>query len=270
MKIITKNPDARLKSLIKQMWIIEENGSLDIDVKSFPVGYSFINVINGNHFNIIQDSNRTQTYSYLAGPLDSPFTLGMTFIKRALMVQLQPFAIPILFSMPADEFHDHVLPLADFNAKLATYLEELIFSELTSNQVLEKTSRIFMDMMGDQHLDMRIPTALACMLESKGKVPISKLAHEVNVSQRRLQQLFQYYFGLPAKTYARIIRMQHHTFQWLNGTDMDVVIPDGYYDQSHFIHDLKRQTGMLPGEFFDYVTHERNKPAYLTSNIYHE
>lgn len=251
------------------MWIIEENGSLDIQVRSFPVGYSFINVIDGNQFEIIQRNRSTNGRSYLSGPRDSPFTLQMTYIKRALMIQLQPYAIPILFSIPASEFYDYVLPLTDFDLSLAKNLESLICSDLNSEQVLERTSEIFVNKINDQHNDARIPAALTFLLQTKGQIPIAQLAYEVNVSQRRLQQIFQQYFGLTAKSYARIIKMQYHTYQWLHGTDLDVIIPDGYYDQSHFIHDLKRQTGMLPGKFFDYITDDRNKLAYLTSNIYH-
>lgn len=269
MKIITHNPPETLKSLIKQMWIIEENGSCDINVKSFPIGYSFINVIDGKKFKIVQDTNTNEVTSYLAGPKRTHFTLEMTYINRALTIQLQPYAIPLLFSIPAGEFYDHILPLADFDGTLSVELEDLVCSDLSSDQVLRKVSEVFTNMINDNYADNRVSAALSLLLISKGQIPISELAREVNLSQRRLQQLFQYYFGMAAKSYGRIIKMQYHTYQWLNGTDLDVVIPDGYYDQSHFIHDLKSQTGMLPSDFFNYVTDERNKPAYLNSNLYH-
>lgn len=250
------------------MWVIEENGSFDAQISSFPVGYSFINVIDGDPFKIVQGGNATHSKSYMAGPKNSPFSLGMTFIKRALMIQLQPYAIPILFSIPAGAFYDHVLPLADFDHALAMNLESLICSDFSSEQVLENTSDILLNMIENPDADDRVLAAFHILLQSKGQISISQLANDVNLSQRRLQQLFQHYFGITAKSYGSIIKMQYHTFQWLNGTNLDVVIPDGYFDQSHFIHELKRQTGMLPKEFFDYITHERNKPAYLTSNIY--
>jgi hypothetical protein len=136
MRIITYNPSERLKSIVKQMWIIEENGSLDISVKSFPIGYSFINVFDGNKFKIMQGSISTEVSIYLARPKSFYFTLKMTYINRALTIQLQPYAIPLLFSIPAGEFFDHILPLANFDRALSTQLEGLVCSDLSSDQVL--------------------------------------------------------------------------------------------------------------------------------------
>ena len=252
------------------MWVIEENGSLNLNVKSFPIGYSFINVIDGNKFKVIQNNQQEEYRSYLAGPKSSHFSLEMSFIKRALTIQLQPYAVPILFSIPANEFYDQVLPIADFDNILSEQLERLITSDLPSEQVLKDVSEIFTELArSTKDIDSRVSAALSLLLRSNGNLSISTLADEVNLSHRRLQQLFKHYYGMPAKSYARIIKMQYHTYQWLNGTDLDMVIPDGYYDQSHFIHELKKQTGMLPNDFFNYVTDERNKPAYVNSNLYH-
>ena len=94
MKIVTAEITHRLRPFIKHMWIVEEGGALDISIKSFPVGYAFINVIDGNPFRIAEKDISTTYKSYLAGPRASFYDLDMAFIKRALTIQLQPFSLP--------------------------------------------------------------------------------------------------------------------------------------------------------------------------------
>lgn len=269
MRIITNEPLNRLKPFIKQMWVIEEGGRSDVVVKSFPVGYSFINVIDGNPFTIEQGDVSTEHKSYLAGPKSSHFNLKMSHIKRALTIQLQPYAVPSLLSIPSNEFYGQVLPVRDFNPPLAERLEELVASDLTSENVLESTRSLFIDQLDDHQLDLRLPEALSLIMRSKGNMPIVEVAHALNLSPRRLQQLFQYYFGMTAKSYSRVAKMQYHTFEWLKGQSLDTAIPDGYYDQSHFIHELKKQTGMLPKTFYSYINDDRTKQAYINSNLYY-
>ena len=268
MKVITHTPSKLLKQFVKQIWIVEENGALNIDLKSFPVGYSFINVIDGNPFSIINKGNKYQTKSYLAGPKTTFFRLQMSYIRRAITIQLKPYSLPYLFNIPASEFYDEIVSLDDFAPKLASAIEELIASDLTSIDVCKRIEDVLLLNLNQEKEDNRVSNALGLIVQSGGNINISDLSDKVNISQRRLQQLFQYNFGLSAKSYSRIVKMQYHTFQILKGKDLDEIIPDGYYDQSHYIHELKKQTGLLPNDFHDYINHETNKMAYLTSNLY--
>lgn len=268
MQVIAHNPSKLLKQFVKQMWIVEENGAFNIDLKSFPIGYSFINVIDGKPFSITNKGNEYKTKSYLAGPKMSLFNLQMSYIRRALTIQLQPYAIPYLFGIPASEFMDEIVSLNDFNPELSIRLEELIASDISSFNVLNLVEDLLLKNLSFNKIEDRISHSLNLLMSTGGNIKINELAYHINISQRRLQQLFQHNFGISAKAYSRVIKMQYHTFQILNGKDLDAIIPDGYYDQSHFIHELKKQTGLLPNEFYDYINNDGHKMAYLTSNIY--
>lgn len=268
MQVITHNPTKPLNQYVKHMWIVEENGAFNIDLKSFPIGYSYISIIDGSPFTIINRGNEYNTKSYIAGPKRAFFNLNMSYVRRALTIQLQPYAIPYLFGIPASDFLEEIVSLNDVKPRLAALLEELIASQLPSNEVLQKVENLLLLDYNQEIVEDRMLNALYLLLNTGGNMKIKELSNHVNISQRRLQQLFQHNFGMSAKSYSRIVKMQYHTFQILNGKDLDAIIPDGYYDQSHFIHELKKQTGFLPNDFYDYINHETNKMAYLTSNLY--
>ena len=107
MQLTVHLPETGLNSFVKKMWMIEEESGMNIKVDAFPVGYPFLNVINGAEFLIESPKSPVlKTSSYLSGPAGAPFKLNMSFVKRALTIQLQPFAIPYIFGLPARDIYN--------------------------------------------------------------------------------------------------------------------------------------------------------------------
>lgn len=269
MKLTPYQPQSHLSSLIRNMWIIEEDQGIDIKVDAFPTGYAFINVMCGSSFKVVQSGTADlETLSYLAGPGATHFSLEMKHIKRALTIQLQPYALPSFFNMPTNTFSQQRLALCDVHAEMAYRLEALINGDLTADQVLKNCEEVLLGYCLQLLVDPRAHHGLGQILRHQGQQPINQLSEDLNLSQRRLQQLFSHYFGLSPKALSRIAKMQFHSFQLLNGLSLDDIIPDGYFDQSHFIHELKKQTGRLPGAYEAYINSPERKAAYYTSNLY--
>ncbi|GAB5524410.1 MAG: hypothetical protein Roseis2KO_22820 [Roseivirga sp.] len=248
--------------------MIEEDQGIDIAVDAFPTGYAFINVIRGASFKVLQHGVALETCSYLAGPGTTHFSLKMTHIQRALTIQLQPFALPFIFNRPAHCFAHEQLSLKDVNPEIAERLEALVQGDTNTHMVLRACEEVILNYCTQTLIDPRAHHGLEQILGQGGQQPIKSLSADLNLSQRRLQQLFSHYFGLSPKALSRIVKMQYHSFQLLNGLSMEQIIPDGYFDQSHFIHELKKQTGRLPGEYEAYISAPERKVAYYTSNLY--
>lgn len=268
MKLTPYQPQSHLNSLIRNMWMIEEDQGIDIAVDAFPTGYAFINVIQGASFRVLQNGVSLETYSYLAGPGTTHFSLEMKHIQRALTIQLQPFALPFIFNRTASAFSKEQLALSDVHTEMAARLEALVRGDLSAEQVLRGSERVLLDYSRQLPIDPRVHYGLDQILKNKGQQPIKLLSADLNLSQRRLQQLFNLYFGLSPKALSRIAKMQFHSFQLLNGLSLNQIVPDGYFDQSHFIHELKKQTGLLPSEYEEYISAPERKAAYYTSNLY--
>ncbi len=269
MKIVQHQLHPFSKHIIRHMWMVEEENGLDIKVNSFPVGYPFLNIISGHPFTLKTPTGETiNTRSYLAGAKTSLFSLHMKIIRRAITVQLQPYAMYYLFNRPASEFHDQILPIAQFDIFLSRELEETIDEPLPTRDILNKFEHILFKKIKQPQVSNRIIPALQAIYLSHGNIPVAALVDTLNMSQRRLQQLFSEQVGMSPKKYCNIIKLQYHTYQLLKNAHEDTVIPRGFYDQSHYIHVLKKQTGMLPGAYKSYVLNPSVKQAYLNSNIY--
>ncbi len=269
MKIVTLTPSPLLTSLVKQMWIIEENAGFNVKVKSFPTGYAFINVISGEEFKLKKSGKPViKTKSYVTGQCIEPFDLSMCLIRRSLVVNLQAYAFYTFFGIPLSELKGHVYSLKEIAPRLASELEELLEGNLQSSSVLKATDKLFTKYLKNNYLDLRLKDAVNQIMFHKGNISTKKLSETANLSQRRMQQLFKTHVGVSPKTYNRITRLQSLSFQVLNGKKLDYFVPDNYFDQAHFIHDIKSQTGMTPTEYNRYITAPELCMAYLKSNPY--
>lgn len=270
MKIVPFELDSASSLLIKAIWIIEEANGIDVDVKSFPTGYPYISVISGTSFRIIDTKDDVlEARSYLSGNSVLPFDLNMPLISRSLTVQLKPYAIPYLFGIPASDFVDYRVPLSSFSPYLSRRFEALIESDLSSGTVLKEVVTILKEYSKGFMVDKRMLCAIEEIIRFKGNASMDIINSKINLSQRRLQQLFKEHIGISPKTYSKIVRVQHHTFEILNGKCIDSVVPEGYFDQSHFIHELKKQTSMSPNAFSQYINAKDHKSAYFFSNLFY-
>lgn len=94
------------------------------------------------------------------------------------------------------------------------------------------------------------------ILQNKGIVSLDKLAHFANMSFRNFERRFIEEVGMSPKLYARIIRfynavenkMRHPEKSWT-----EITYEGGYFDQAHFIKEVKTFSAKTPDELFKYT-----------------
>jgi transcriptional regulator GlxA family with amidase domain len=99
--------------------------------------------------------------------------------------------------------------------------------------------------------DDAIVTAITYVIHSKQIATIEQLAYRFNLSTRQFDRKFKAYAGFSPKTYLRLVRLSNALKQNKNNKSLtQIALECGYYDQSHFIHDVKAFTGYHPGFYF--------------------
>jgi transcriptional regulator GlxA family with amidase domain len=80
---------------------------------------------------------------------------------------------------------------------------------------------------------------------------IEQLVRYIGLSQSALERRFRRIVGASPKKFASLVRVK--TIQRLHAAGVDftsIAHAAGYFDQSHFIHDFKRMTGLAPESYF--------------------
>ena len=92
-------------------------------------------------------------------------------------------------------------------------------------------------------IDLKKIRLFDLIFSSKGQMTVKQLSEKTDWSSRQMNRYFNTYLGLPLKTYCNIVRFSNSMKQ-LKARNL---YPELYYaDQSHFIREVKKFTGVGP------------------------
>ncbi|SDK13022.1 Helix-turn-helix domain-containing protein [Pedobacter sp. ok626] len=96
-------------------------------------------------------------------------------------------------------------------------------------------------------VDERKRKLFALVFETNGEIAVKELSERVAWSSRQINQYFNQQFGISLKVYCNILRFQASLSHIKEGK----LFPQlNYYDQSHFIKEIKKLSGASPKELF--------------------
>lgn len=98
-----------------------------------------------------------------------------------------------------------------------------------------------------KEIDERKRKLFALVFETNGEIAVKELSERVAWSSRQINQYFNQQFGISLKVYCNILRFQASLLHIKEGK----LFPQlNYYDQSHFIKEIKKLSGASPKELF--------------------
>ncbi|MGE0526206.1 MAG: DUF6597 domain-containing transcriptional factor [Bdellovibrionales bacterium] len=197
----------------------------------------------------------------ITGPHSEFFVLDKSEQDELMGVHFKPGGSFPFFAAPANKFlNDHVSLDAVWGHE-AGFLR----SELLDAPTADSKFRVL-----ERHLIKRAKNsigrhpAVAYALKGLNRRPfpssLSELANDVNLSPKRLTQLFTREVGVTPKLFARIQRFQEviKLISKQNSVDWSSLALDcGYYDQAHFNHDFQEFSGINP------TTYMKKKTEHL-------
>ncbi len=164
-------------------------------------------------------------------------------------IEFYPYAIPSLFSISADAVTGQFIDLETLLGARGRELQNRILSATcTAERVAIATK--FLESGMTALNSSPVMDAIHHIHLSRGIISIHHLAGQYNVSLRQFERLFKGLTGLAPKTYAKVIRFETAVSKLNKGQSLThIALDSGYFDQSHFIHDFRAFTGLLPKDY---------------------
>lgn len=98
-----------------------------------------------------------------------------------------------------------------------------------------------------EKLDERKRKLFNFIFETDGEITIKKLSEKIVWEERQINRYFKKYLGISLKYYCNILRFQASLFHIKDGN----LFPQlNFTDQSHFIKEIKKLSGVSPKELF--------------------
>jgi len=192
--------------------------------------------------------------SFLYGQLNGFKNLYSENEITLIIVVFQPNGIHQLLGIPANEFHDAIIPVEDiFNQEIVELQEKL--SEQNNQTRIELLNHFFKSLIASKSASNQfiINHSLNFIINNKGQFSIKQLVEYTGYTERHLERKFKECIGLNPKKFGNVVRL-HHFLKLLknkpNDSNITTICYDaGFSDQSHLIKEFKKHTGITPTEY---------------------
>lgn len=173
-----------------------------------------------------------------------------------LIVRFTTPGAAAIFRQPLDEFANATL---DLDAVLGSQgrldrLHEQLAEAPNDTARIALVEDLLLAQAGDARPDPLVAAAVASIVRTPARVRIETLAQRIGLSQSALERRFRRIVGASPRKFASLVRLQHVLRLRDAGIDWTTIAhAAGYFDQSHFIKDFKRFTGLAPASFFTHA-----------------
>lgn len=130
-------------------------------------------------------------------------------------------------------------------------IENALVKSKSVETLIMSLDKIFIDRIGNSHVEKTIKMIKNKILVQNGNVSISELSSLFHYSEKHIQRLFTQYIGTSPKVFSRIVRVNYalRLLQLQSMHFADIAMQTGFFDQPHFIHDFKSICNLTPQEY---------------------
>lgn len=219
-------PPIQLNSFVKSFWHFENNTNQALEYSILPDGcFDFL----------VFGEKRT----ILTGLWNKRIDVSIPKATRIFAIRFKPLAVEYLLESSISE----ILNTQIENPEIK-FVDDLVTGTLEFNEFVEQVSLKMATLLGmKKGIDTRKEKVFDLLFKTKGIIKISELSQKSLWSSRQINRYFNSNFGLSAKQYANILKAFSTYSDLASGT----LYPQAdYFDQSHFIKEIKKYTGTTP------------------------
>ncbi len=246
-----------LSKYIKNYLIVETNNSVDYLPKErvYPCGYATMVFHYGSpsKFQKKNSSKYIEPNLVICGQQTNYYDLSLSGKTGMILIVFRPHGVKSFFNFPITELLNENLSLQELANNEAAELEDRLFNSLNNKQRIIHLENFLIKRLIHSNEFERVEHALKLIENSKGRIKAQDIAYDVCLGIKQFERTFSKYVGVNPKKFASIVRFQNviqMKRKHKNSSMFQLAIDNGYYDQSHFIHDFKSLTGLTPRVFF--------------------
>jgi AraC-like DNA-binding protein len=250
-------PSKQLAPFIKHYWMLETDAHEgNVSERVVPTGNLQLMFHYRKPFTMTFPDQQTsrQPQAFVSGLSSRYMDASTQGASGVIAVDFHPYGACNFFRFSLQELEERSIRLDDVFSDEVKFLEEQICGcrDLSSRISLIEQFLI-KELIPLDWCDFRlIRQAVELVEHSRGQIRASQLAGQLAVTPKKLERKFTSLVGKSPKQFIRIIRFQEvmrglvsQQPQYLT----EYAYNNGYFDQSHFIHEFKSFSGYTPSEF---------------------
>lgn len=252
----TVEPPPTLEPFVDCLWILAApcgEGDAEPEIV-LPDGKTELMVHFGDDFEKREGGIfQRQARVLMSGQLTERILLRPTGTIGVVSVRFKAAGAARFFQLPFDQIVDQVVDFSRFEKEVSQQLHDEVARCSSHEERLEVMRSLLVQRLREESQeDIFVRQACQYITKSEGEYSVRELVKLIGFSERQLERKFKKQVGISAKTLARIMRFQKFialTKASSHLTLADAALACGYYDQSHFIRDFTRFSGVSPRHY---------------------
>lgn len=251
MRYSTHAPPAALASWVRMCWSLSADNTEEVPHRL--MADTSANIVFVRRGSFIEHGCVTMPGVHLAGPLSRHTDMIASPQFDVFGVYLWPWSAEILFGIPPVRQLDAMIDLVpQWSAEEHVPFAAILASN-DPDQCMGHLAQLLRGRLEDKAPDPVVREVLNRITDAEALPAIEELMHHSGLARRQFERRFKAVTGLSPALFMRIVRFQRSFRMLENGTAgslTEVAMAAGYFDQSHFIRDFKRFSGMNPRRYF--------------------
>lgn len=252
-------PHPLLKRFIEKMWLFKSSGRMPKEDMKLVVPNGNLKLTISYQNGIVASLNG-KTFSSkehditLTGIVDIPVILDVDedVATETIGIEFNPQGVYRFFHFNLSNIKNQIYSLEDLLGKAGKQLAELIVNAISLQQKLFFVQQFLFSQLLLQTEDLIFEYCVEQIRSSKGTITVKELEKKTGYSSRWLNMKFDEKLGVSPKHLCSVIRFSQYYHAFVTGDVKSFSRKDFYelyYDQSHFIKEFKRFTGLPPAKF---------------------
>ncbi len=252
------NPSKILQPYVESIWIQED--------LSFDPGYLPTKIVPSTRVDLLfyyhepfvhhdKAAKEIIPLNVLHGQMTKPMRVSATGKTGIIIFSFYPWGLSPFINIPLNEFTDKSIDMnLVFDSRSMNELHSKILESKCNYERVNIIQNFLANSLKEKSKDDFIIELAKHINHQNGKIRLSAIAKNNNISRRNLQRRFSKAIGLSPKKFADIIRFQKALHLKKSGYNWsDIAEQCGYYDQPHFIKEIKSFTGLSPEKIFSNI-----------------
>lgn len=246
-------PEPELENYIEHFWSVNERHK-DLEERVMPIGTLELLYIEKPYRQITETGDAREIKGWvLMGQRTKVMGIRSIDSIKVFGLRFKPWGLYNFINIPLHEFKDDIISLSETSPALAKELDNAVEAIAGYGERCRNVQKVLLKRLSS-NAALRMPLILHTLrvIKVSNNFSVLEYAERAGISHKNLNKAFKNYTGLTIKEYHKIYRLQKALNVLAPG-----VIPNwaelaascGFYDQAHFIKDLKAFTGFTPIEY---------------------